>query len=74
MRKVGNYEYKEEAERIILSLVTQQPQTIMDITRIARTQFFAKIHPITVKRLLEKLKNDGKIRGKELGRCRTYYL
>lgn len=62
MRTNGSFEYNKEAEKIILSLVDVFPKSTTTITQEAKSKYFAKISPHTVKRLLINLKEKGQIK------------
>lgn len=71
MRTNGAYEYKDEAEKIVFSCVTELPKTTFMITREAQL-VYNKIHFNTVKRLLDKLKDEGRIKGYKAGRYQLW--
>jgi len=73
VRKKGDFEYGKDAEKALLSLLTDQPKTTAELTREMQDQFFKKIHFYTVQRLLIKLSEEGKIKWKIVGRIQLWY-
>ena len=67
MRTKKAYEYREEAERILLTIVSDIPFTTHALTQEMRKQF-EKISDVTVKRLLQNLWEKGKIKKIKIGR------
>lgn len=74
MKKKGDWEYREDAEKALLSLVTRYPKTVSQLTREMREDFFSKIHFVTVQRLLGNLKRGGKVRWTDKGKRRLWHL
>lgn len=62
MKTKGSYEYKEDAELIVLSYVSDIPQTSNSIKNKLRESTFSKIERETVKRMLENLHTKGLIK------------
>ena len=68
MRTKGAYEYGDKATEIIFNFVGVGPQTTYRIrNRLISDNVFAKIHVNTVRRLLETLWKEGKIKKQEIG-------
>lgn len=74
MRTTGSFEYSDEAENIVLGFVTARPQTTNAITGTVKSKFFEKLHHCTTKRILEGLKQKGKIKGFKMGRSYLWQL
>ena len=74
MRTKKSYEYGEEHEDIILKFVSNKPQTTKSITLSVKQSFFSKIHAHTVKRLLENLKERGKVKKLKVGQINLWQL
>jgi len=68
MKKKGDVEYGEEAEKMILELINNQPKTIGEITRETQKTFGLKIHYYTIKRILHELEKQGLIIIRDTGR------
>lgn len=62
MKTKGSYEYGEDAEKIVLSYVSDIPRTSNDIKNRLRENVFSKIERETVKRLLENLYKKGMVK------------
>ena len=75
MRTKDSFEYREDAEKNILGLVSREvPQTTNVITAKAQKKYYAKIHKDTVRRLLQKLYDEGKIRRFSIGQATVWQL
>lgn len=72
MRKKGAFEYRKDHEEIIYKLVTDVPKTTNAITKEIRSNYFEKIHPATVERLLESLRKSGRIKKFKSGRTQLW--
>jgi len=68
MKRKGDVEYGEEAEKMILELITNQPKTIGEITQAAHKTYGLKIHYYTIKRILHELERQGLITIRDTGR------
>lgn len=62
MKTKGSYEYGEDAEKIVLSYVSDIPRTSNDIKNRLRENVFSKIERETVKRMLESLHKKGLVK------------
>ncbi len=74
MRTKESFEYGDEAETIVLGCVNSRPQTTNAITEIVKKDFFEKLHHGTTQRILESLKQKGKIKGSKMGRSYLWQL
>ena len=72
MRTKGSFSYTEEAEKAVMSVVTVQPQTTNTIKKEVKERYFDDIHFATVKRILEKLQKDGRIRYTKIGAVKLW--
>jgi len=68
MKTKGSFEYLDDSAARIFRLVSHTPRTNNAITLLARKKYYSKIHPKTVKRLLEQLQQKGLIKGFTVGR------
>lgn len=68
VRTEGAYEYRKGAEQIVESYVSTKPQTTIELTRQLRKFVFAKIDFSTVKRLLDHLCEQGKVKKIQISR------
>jgi predicted transcriptional regulator len=74
MRTKEAFEYKEEHEDMVLNYVSKVPASTTNITSKIKEHLFAKIHRKTVERLLENLKERGKIKKIKIGRTNLWQL
>ncbi len=73
MRKVGSFEYKQDAEELILTLINETPKTTKDLTEEAKKNFYSKVHATTIKRLLNNLLINGKIKLKKVNKICLWF-
>lgn len=73
-RTKGAYEYKEDAEEMIFSVVSNYPKSTNSIYKEVKKKFFSNIHHGTVKRLLENLRDKGKIKSFKVGRVIVWQI
>ena len=74
MRTKKSFEYGEEHEEVVYKFVSHIPRTTNYITILVKEKYFDKIHPNTVKRLLENLQKKGKIKKFKNGRVNLWQL
>ncbi len=67
MRKKGSYEYKEEHEELLYRIINNEPKTTNAITKEFK-RVFLKVDFNTVKRLLNNLYKNGRIKKIKLGK------
>ncbi len=74
MRTKKSYEYTDRSMDIVLDYITIHPQTTNVIKNRLKNEVFRKIAYSTVKRLLERLRENGRVKGYKLGRIYIWTL
>lgn len=74
MRTKNSFEYTTKAEEIVLEYVNIYPQSTNAITNKLKSEVFKKIDYSTVRRLLETLRQTGKIKGFKIGKISLWNL
>jgi len=70
MKKKGDVEYGEEAEKMLYELL-DKPKTIGELTKDMQNRYGLKIHYYTVERLIEELQSQGLIVVKKVSRFKV---
>lgn len=72
MKRKGSYEYGEEAEKMLYEILSNNEETVAQVTRKMQQTYNLTIHNYTVERLLQQLAERRLAVGRRMGRFKLW--